>query len=779
MAFADTVALIVGCVIVCLTMWEIGRSRFRRRDQYQSDLLLNVAVLAGILLFGHSLAAYGAAHPYVGFILSTFFLGQPYLLLRLVARFRPVPAFMRETTMAAALGGAAMAVLAAPGSSNFSTLITSLYFVVMLSYASWAFGQGARRTSGVGSRRLWYAAAGTWLHVLIAVLAAVGAVTSPPGPFARIFDASSMRLIGAGVFACYYIAFVGPARWRQAWTRDEIYRYFHASVGRGVEDRARHVADDLVQAASRSVAASAAAVMLTDPRHSTALVIRAATQPAWIDHAVVPANGLVGRALAGAASIAGGSGDCEPELLTLVHGLGDHVRAVPIVSAGRRWGALLVIERHGSLFPDDDVELLTSLCRYAAAALDHDRLMIDERDRLRRAVDRNQRDADLRAGVVLESLADVAVLVLDDHGRVLSSHGGAEGIFGGTARELRGARAAPWLGRSIEELHTDLDEATRAGRLAIDAPCRRLDGLGFHGSTIIRPMRPTSGGPAAFVAITRDVTARRTKELQERESVKMDAIARLASGVAGALDPLMDVIRKADPSRLASAELLQRDLGDIRLASDRVGALVSRLIAIGQRRAEAPREVSLNGLIDQILPALRRSVGDEVTIDFQPSDAVPEMPALADPGAIEQIVTHLVLNARDAMPMGGRISLRTDNALGAQHTADANLSPGAYVVLTIADNGQGMNADTKSRIFEPFFSTKAMGPGSGLGLSLVYGLVTQMGGGVTVDSEPGHGATFRVYLPALPAATEVRRETGRVIDASRRPAWRHKRASAN
>src|SRR5215469_7866233 len=117
MAFADITALLVGLVIACLTVWEIGRSRFRRRDQYQSDLLLNVAVLAGILLFGHPLAAYGANHPYAGFILSTFILGQPYLLLRLVARFRPVPAFMRETTLAAALGGAAMSVIAAPGSS--------------------------------------------------------------------------------------------------------------------------------------------------------------------------------------------------------------------------------------------------------------------------------------------------------------------------------------------------------------------------------------------------------------------------------------------------------------------------------------------------------------------------------------------------------------------------------------------------------------------------------------------------------------------------------------
>jgi signal transduction histidine kinase len=315
--------------------------------------------------------------------------------------------------------------------------------------------------------------------------------------------------------------------------------------------------------------------------------------------------------------------------------------------------------------------------------------------------------------------------------------------------------------------------------LLIEAPCRRLDGLSFHGSTIIRPMRPTSGGPAAFIAITRDVTARRTTELQERESLKIDAIARLASGVAGALDPLMEVIRKADPSRQATAEMLQRDLGDIRVASDRMSALVARLLAIGQRRAEAPREVSLNGLIDQNLSALRRAVGDEIAIDFQPSNAVPEMPVLADSGVVEQIVTHLVLNARDAMPTGGRITLRTDNALGAQPTAEANLSPGAYVVLTIADNGQGMSPDTKSRIFEPFFSTKAMGPGSGLGLSLVHGLVTQMGGGITVDSEPGCGATFRVYLPALPVVAEVRRETGRVIDATRRAAWKSKRASVN
>ena len=257
-------------------------------------------------------------------------------------------------------------------------------------------------------------------------------------------------------------------------------------------------------------------------------------------------------------------------------------------------------------------------------------------------------------------------------------------------------------------------------------------------------------GQLCMIAIIRDVTERRALEVQLREAQKMEAVGRLAGGVAHDFNNLLvgilgysELLKK----KLADQGSLLRMANEINFAAMRARDLTSRLLALSRRQLLQPAVLDLNALVRQCERLLRPIIGEDVRVVLRLDPKIGSVKA--DPAQLEQVILNLALNARDAMPRGGTLSLETGNihvdaALARQHPG---LIPGAYVRLQVADTGHGIAPEVMPRIFEPFFTTKELGKGSGLGLSTVYGVVKQSGGCVTVSSEPGNGAAFRIYLP--------------------------------
>ena len=267
-----------------------------------------------------------------------------------------------------------------------------------------------------------------------------------------------------------------------------------------------------------------------------------------------------------------------------------------------------------------------------------------------------------------------------------------------------------------------------------------------------------SGRPC-MIAIIRDVTERLALEVQLRQAQKMEAVGRLAGGVAHDFNNLLvgilgysELLKK----KLAAQAPLLRMANEINFAAMRARDLTSRLLALSHRQVLRPAVLDLNALVRQCERLLRPIIGEDVHVILRLDPKTAHVKA--DPAQLEQVILNLALNARDAMPGGGTLSLDTcniqvDAALARQHPG---LIPGYYVRLSVTDTGHGIAPDVMPRIFEPFFTTKEIGKGSGLGLSTVYGVVKQSGGCVTVSSEPSKGAAFGIYLPRASELPERR-----------------------
>jgi signal transduction histidine kinase len=249
------------------------------------------------------------------------------------------------------------------------------------------------------------------------------------------------------------------------------------------------------------------------------------------------------------------------------------------------------------------------------------------------------------------------------------------------------------------------------------------------------------------------VMAARRSDDELSQAEKLEAVGRLAGGIAHDFNNLLTVIGGRSDlllQRLAPDSPGRRDAELIQAASRRAARLTHQLLAFGRRQVLMPKAFDLGVFVAGLEPTLRRLLGQG--IELVVATAAPA-PVMADPGQLEQVVVSLVTNARDAMPGGGRLTLQTagveaDEALARRH---AGLQPGSYAVLTVRDTGSGMDGRTQARIFEPFFTTKDQGRGTGLGLAMVYGIVRQSGGGIGVDSAPGRGTTFSIYLPLAEA----------------------------
>jgi PAS domain S-box-containing protein len=261
------------------------------------------------------------------------------------------------------------------------------------------------------------------------------------------------------------------------------------------------------------------------------------------------------------------------------------------------------------------------------------------------------------------------------------------------------------------------------------------------------------GNERAILTTVHDISDRVKLEDQLRQAQKMEAVGRLAGGIAHDFNNLLTAIRgnaELMSHRVKKDPAMAAEVDEILHAADRAASLTRQLLAFSRKQVLQPVALDMNEIVGSVSRMARRIIGTDVQLRLELSPAIAQI--LADPAQVEQVLLNLIVNARDAMPSGGTIMVRTVNAtLDAQapEIIHAGIAPGDFVMLAVSDDGIGMDAATKARIFEPFFTTKETGRGTGLGLSTVYGIVRQTGGAITVESERGKGAHFRVYLPAV------------------------------
>lgn len=279
---------------------------------------------------------------------------------------------------------------------------------------------------------------------------------------------------------------------------------------------------------------------------------------------------------------------------------------------------------------------------------------------------------------------------------------------------------------------------------------RKKDGTLYQEQQTITPVRSPEGDITHFVAVKSDLSPRLEMEARLAQAQKLETVGRLAGGIAHDFNNLLTVINgtiELTLTDLPADNPLRQDMEEIREAGERGARLTRQLLAFSRRQVLAAEDLDLNELIENLLRMLRRLLGENVDIDVRCSDE----PALVrvDRGQMEQVITNLALNARDAMPRGGTLTMATDVVtLGPGHTALRHRhAPGRYVRLRVQDTGSGMSPDILEHVFEPFFTTKSVGEGTGLGLPTVYGIVTQSGGEVEVESVVGEGTVFEVHLP--------------------------------
>jgi signal transduction histidine kinase len=290
--------------------------------------------------------------------------------------------------------------------------------------------------------------------------------------------------------------------------------------------------------------------------------------------------------------------------------------------------------------------------------------------------------------------------------------------------------------------------------------------------TVMFPIFDATGTVAQVALVFKDVTAEQTLRaghdrldaLRRRDEAlhqtqKLEAMGKLAGGIAHDFNNLLSVILSYTAlgiESLDSGDPLRSDLEEAKLAGERAADLTRQLLAFSRRQVLKPTVVDLNAMLFGMEKQLLRTVGDDVTVIFLVASTLGSI--LADPSQVEQLVINLAANARDAMPRGGRLTIETANVELDAARADAlGVPPGPYVMLALADTGVGMDASTREQVFEPFFTTKERGKGRGLGLSTAFGIVSQSGGTIRVESELGAGTTFRIHFPRVKASQPIAR----------------------
>jgi len=362
--------------------------------------------------------------------------------------------------------------------------------------------------------------------------------------------------------------------------------------------------------------------------------------------------------------------------------------------------------------------------------------------------------------LLVQGVTDYAIYMLDPDGKVTNWNAGAERIKGYAASEVLGQHFSRFY--TPEDFDsglpsTALETARRVGRYEAEGWRLRKDGSRFWASVVIDAIHD-KGRLIGFAKITRDLTERQEAQLQlERsreqlfQSQKMEAIGQLTGGLAHDFNNLLTGITGS--LELMKARLAQGRIGDLdryitaaQGAASRAAALTHRLLAFARRQPLDPKPTSPNRLIADMEELVRRTVGPEIVVETVLSIGL--WPTLCDPNQLENAILNLCINARDAMPNGGRLTIETANTwLDERGAGERDMQPGQYVAICVTDTGTGMLPEVIARAFDPFFTTKPLGQGTGLGLSMIYGFVKQSGGQVRIYSEEGAGTTMRIYLP--------------------------------
>jgi PAS domain S-box-containing protein len=373
--------------------------------------------------------------------------------------------------------------------------------------------------------------------------------------------------------------------------------------------------------------------------------------------------------------------------------------------------------------------------------------------------DRKEAEAQLALqAAALESAAN-AVVISDKSGKIEWVNPAFTVMTGYSSEEIVGQTFGLLKsGKHPKEFFDQLWDTIRAGKVWHgEIVNRRKDGTLFIDEQTITPVRSEDGEIIRYVTIEQDVSEKRQLAQQLSQSQKMESIGRLAGGVAHDFNNLLTVVLSYGDVLLERTDLdprTHKQVEEIKKAAVRAATLTRQLLAFSRQQVMEPKILNLNAIITDTEKMLRRLIGEDIELLTRLDADLGSVKV--DPGQVEQIVMNLVVNARDAMPEGGRLIIETSNAdldeeYARYHPPSA---PGRYVLLTVTDTGVGMDRETKAHIFEPFFTTKELGKGTGLGLSTVYGIVRQSGGYIWVYSEPKQGSVFKIYLPRVEGPAE-------------------------
>jgi PAS domain S-box-containing protein len=370
-------------------------------------------------------------------------------------------------------------------------------------------------------------------------------------------------------------------------------------------------------------------------------------------------------------------------------------------------------------------------------------------------------ETERRFRLLVQGVTDYAIFMLDTDGNVSNWNTGAQRIKGYNAEEIVGQHISRFYTPDDREAGVPwkaLQTAEREGRFAAEGWRQRKDGSRFWAGVVIDAIRDEQGALIGFAKVTRDLTERREAELELQrsqaalfQSQKMEAVGQLTGGLAHDFNNLLAGISGSldlMKARLAQGRIneLERYITAAHGAASRAATLTHRLLAFSRQQTLEPKAINANRLISNIEELVRRTVGPSIAIETVLAAGL--WPCFCDPNQLENAVLNLSINARDAMPDGGRLTIESANTWVDQTSAtERDLPRGQYVAICVTDTGTGMLPEVLARAFDPFFTTKPIGKGTGLGLSMIYGFARQSGGQVRLYSEVGQGTTVKIYLP--------------------------------
>jgi len=550
--------------------------------------------------------------------------------------------------------------------------------------------------------------------------------------------------------------------------------------------------DDLVQIAARAFRVAIAAINFIDRDRQwfkAAVGTKRATLPRHV--------GFCPLVVATGETLVVSDAAASADWTTWAAGLGSHTRfyaGAPLLSRGQVLGTICLADPEPRTLGDEERTLLQLLARRVIAAL------VARRQRHRLQQTLSDRQAALEATAIAQSMlaqAPDAIALLDREKRFVGQNEAHRRLFGFADRELRTLTPAVLSGDAVDA--TIAEALSRTGWFHGEVPCRNAEGQTLAVDLTLVPLRNTSGelvGHGSFIrdvkpkdehlidaevrrraeaaiaqlqqnleALRAELTKRRRASDQERrgsaahvQGQRLQAISQATSGITHELNNLLTVI-------IGHASVLQlglpgddprrADVKPIVEAAERASALTHRLLAFNHHQAVSPRPVDVNALLGGLIATLRGQLSTTIDVALHLEPGIGSV--LCDPRLLEEIVQNLVANAQDAMPEGGVLTIESASASVDTQAppAWAHLRQGPYIRLRVSDTGAGMRPEVLSRVFEPFFTTKEVGRGSGLGLSTVYGVVTQSGGHVDVTSEPGRGTTVSILLPKVELATSA------------------------